>query len=167
MANETILKRKEEEVAALKEKIQASAAVIAFDYQGLTVKAFETLRKNVRASGCEVAVIKNNISSRAIEAAGYADFATELAGPKALIFSKEDVIAPAKGVFEFAKANKTVKIYSGIVQGKVVPAGKIEELATLPNYETLLTMLAAGMLGTISQLAIGLNMIAENMEANA
>ena len=38
-------------------------------------------------------------------------------------------------------------------------------LATLPSRETLLTQLAAGMLGTLSQLAIGLNMLTEKEEA--
>ena len=40
-------------------------------------------------------------------------------------------------------------------------------LATLPSRETLLTQLAAGMLGTLTQLSIGLNMIAENKEQEA
>jgi ribosomal protein L10 len=34
-------------------------------------------------------------------------------------------------------------------------------LSQLPSYETLLTQLAAGMLGTVSQVAIGLNMLVE------
>ena len=34
-------------------------------------------------------------------------------------------------------------------------------IATLPSRDTLLTQLAAGMLGTLTQLAIGLNMLVE------
>jgi large subunit ribosomal protein L10 len=37
----------------------------------------------------------------------------------------------------------------------------LNELATLPSRETMLTMLAVGMLTPIRELAIGLNMISE------
>ena len=60
-----ILLQKQNEVAELSEKIKSSAAVIAFKYQGLTVEAFQQLRRDMRSNGCEISVIKNNISRRA------------------------------------------------------------------------------------------------------
>ena len=47
-----ILLQKQNEVAELTERIKNSAAVIAFKYQGLTVEAFQQLRKDMRANGC-------------------------------------------------------------------------------------------------------------------
>ena len=64
MAKEIILK-KQEEVAAVSSKIKDSKAVIAFDYQGLTVEKFMQLRNELRSNGCEICVLKNNISRRA------------------------------------------------------------------------------------------------------
>ncbi len=168
MANEAIVKSKELEVNAVVERINASKAVIAFDYQGLTVSQFETLRNSVRAEGCEINVLKNNITRRAAQSAGFGEFADALIGPKALIFSNDDVVAPAKGLYEFSKTTDKVKIACGIVEGQFCDASKVNELATLPSYEALLTMLAAGMLGTVSQLSIGLHQLTEKMEeANA
>ena len=66
-----ILLQKQNEVAELTERIKNSAAVIAFKYQGLTVEAFQQLRKDMRSNGCEISVIKNNISRRAAKACGY------------------------------------------------------------------------------------------------
>ena len=167
MANESILKQKEALVQEAAAKINDSKVVIAFDYHGLTVEKFETLRRSVRKSGGEIFVLKNNISRRAAQATGHGEFAEQLTGPKAIIFASEQIVEPAKALYEFAKQNDIVKISGGIVEGSVVDGKKIAELATLPSYETLLTQLAAGMLGTVRQLAIGLNMLVEKNQENA
>ena len=82
-----------------------------------------------------------------------------------MIFAKEDMVAPAKQIFTFAKENKCVEVVKGVVDGLVYDFAKLEELSSLPSYETLLTQLAAGMLGTVRELAIGLNMLTEKEEA--
>lgn len=164
MAKEIILK-KAEEVKALSEQMKNSEAFISFSYQGLTVEEFQNLRKTLLKDGCHISVIKNNISRRASLELGYDDFAAELKGPKAIVFSESDIIAPAKGLFEFAKTNDKVVVANGVVNGEVYDYSKLEVLATLPSRETLLTQLAAGMLGTLSQLAIGLNMLTEEQNA--
>ena len=155
MANESIVKQKEALVQEAAARITDSKVVIAFDYHGLTVEKFG-----------EVVVLKNNISRRAAKATGHDAFADQLTGPKAIIFASEQIVEPAKVLYDFAKQNDVVKISGGIVEGAVVDGKKIAELATLPSYETLLTQLAAGMLGTVSQLAVGLQQIIEQMEAN-
>ena len=155
-----ILLQKQNEVAELTERIKNSAAVIAFKYQGLTVEAFQQLRRDMRSNGCEVAVIKNNISRRAARECGY-DLDDAFVGPVAIVFSKDDVVAPAKVLFKAAETNKVIQVVKGVVDGDVYSFDQLETLATLPSYETLLTQLAAGMLGTVSQLAIGLNMLVE------
>lgn len=165
MANKNIQSQKAEEVKELTEKMKKSEAFISFSYQGLTVDEFQTLRRNLLKDGCHISVIKNNISRRASEELGYNEFAAELKGPKAIVFSESDIIAPAKGLFAFAKENDKVVVANGVVNGQVYDYAKLEVLATLPSRETLLTQLAAGMYGTLSQLSIGLNMIAEKLEA--
>ena len=160
-----ILLQKQNEVAELTERIKNSAAVIAFKYQGLTVEAFQQLRKDMRSNGCEISVIKNNISRRAARECGY-NLDDAFVGPVAVVFSKDDVVAPAKVLFKAAETNKVIEVVKGVVDGDVYSFDQLETLATLPSYETLLTQLAAGMLGTVSQLAVGLQQIIEQMEAN-
>ena len=155
-----ILLQKQNEVAELSERIKNSAAVIAFKYQGLTVEAFQQLRRDMRSNGCEVAVIKNNISRRAAKECGY-DLDDAFVGPVAVVFSKDDVVAPAKVLFKAAETNKVIEVVKGVVDGDVYSFDQLETLSQLPSYETLLTQLAAGMLGTVRQLAIGLNMLVE------
>lgn len=155
------IKRKAEQVELLTEKLNNAKTVVAFDYPGLTVEAFTKLRTDLRNAGCEVAIYKNNISRRASIAAGYEAFADTLVGAKAIAMSAEDVVAPAKVVYDFAKENKQVVIQSGVVEGKIATVDMLNELATLPSYETMLTMLAAGLLTPIRELTVGLHMISE------
>ncbi|MDI6453519.1 50S ribosomal protein L10 [Peloplasma aerotolerans] len=153
------IERKAEAVRELSEKLGRAATVVAFDYPGLTVEQFTNLRNQLREADCEVTVYKNNISKRASIAAGYDALADTLVGAKALAISYSDVVAPAKIVYDFAKTNKVVQIHAGIVEGKVVNVDIINELAMLPSRETLLTMLAVGLLTPVREIAIGLNMI--------
>lgn len=162
----TIVLKKQEEVEALSKKISSAKTIVALDYAGLTVKEFESLRKELRKSGCDIKVYKNNIARRASEIAGYADLVPALKGPKAIAMSNDDVIAPAKIVYDFAKTSKKITIQGGVVEGVVASVEKINELATLPSYEVLLTQLAAGMLGTVRDLAIALHLYTEE-NANA
>ena len=155
----SVIEKKAEAVVELSEKLGRATTVVAFDYPGLTVAQFTQLRSQLREAGCDVTVYQNNISRRASIAAGYDALADSLLGAKALAISYSDVVAPAKIIYEFAKANKVVQIQAGIVEGKVVGVEQLNALALLPSRETLLTMLAVGMLTPIRELAIGLNMI--------
>ncbi len=156
------LAQKQKEVAEVAERIKNAKTVVVFKYQGLTVDAFQNLRRNMRAKDCEVSVIKNNISSRASKEAGYEGLADAFVGPVAIAFSKSDLVAPAKVLFDATKGeNAKVEVVKGVVDGDVYDFNQLKTLSQLPSYETLLTQLAAGMLGTVSQLAIGLNMLVE------
>ena len=160
-----VLAQKKADVEALTKRMKEAKTIVAFDYIGLTVEQFTNLRRQLRDAGCEVQVIKNNISRRASEGAGYADLAQYFKGPKAVAFSNNDVVAPAKIIYEFSKQNDVVKIHAGVVEGKVENEKGIIGLATLPSRETLLTMLAMGMLKPLMDLSVGLNMLTEK-EAN-
>ena len=160
---ESIL-QKQNEVSALVEKMKNSASVVVFKYQGLTVAKFQELRREMRSNGGEISVIKNNISARAAQACGYNDLEDAFAGPVAIAFSS-DMVAPAKVLFKAATGeNAKIQVIKGVVDGDVYSFEQLQTLSQLPSYETLLTQLAAGMLGTVRQLAVGLNMLVEQGE---
>ena len=156
------IEAKKQEVAQVSEKFKAAKAVIAFKYQGLSVLKFQELRKEMRANGCEVSVIKNNISARAAKEAGFEGLSDAFVGPVAVAISNDDVVAPAKVLFKAAgEENSKVEVVKGVVDGDIYDFDKLKALSSLPSYETLLTQLAAGMIGTLSQLSISLNMLVE------
>ena len=159
MANEKIIKQKEEEVKALAEKIKDAKLVLLTDYRGINVTDATNLRKTLRGTNSEYKVIKNNITRRALKECGIDGLDEMLEGPTAVILGNEDYLAPAKAIYEFTKNNDFYKIKAGIVEGKVMTADEIVTLAKLPSKETLLSMLAGALLGNISKLAVALEQI--------
>jgi large subunit ribosomal protein L10 len=158
------IERKAEAVQELSEKLGRATTVVAFDYPGLTVEQFTQLRSQLRQANCEVTVYKNNITRRASIAAGFEELADTFVGAKALAISYDDVVAPAKIIYDFAKETKIVKIAAGIVEGKLADLDMLNELATLPSRETMLTMLAVGLLTPLKELAVGLDMISSEQQ---
>ena len=57
-------------VADIKESLEGSEAVFLTEYRGLTVKAVQELRANLRASGAEYKVVKMSLARLAAGDAG-------------------------------------------------------------------------------------------------
>lgn len=159
MANEKIIKQKEEEVKALADQIKEAKLVLLTDYRGINVTDVTNLRKTLRGTSSDYKVIKNNITRRAFAECGIEGLDESLLGPTAVIIGKEDYLEPAKAIYEFTKKNDFYKIKGGIVEGKVMSADEIITLAKLPSRETLLSMLAGALLGNISKLAVALDQV--------
>ena len=159
MASEAILKQKEEEVAKLAEKFKASNLILLTDYRGITVEDVTTLRNTLRDTNSEYKVIKNNIVRRALETNGETSLDEALEGPTAVITTEGEYLDPLKAIYKFSKDNEFYKIKGGIVEGKVLSVEELITLAKLPSRQELLGMLAGGLLGTISKLAVGLDQV--------
>ena len=167
MASETILKQKEEEVKNLAEKLKDAKLVLLTDYRGISVEDVTSLRNTLRDTKSEYKVIKNNIVRRALNTNGEAGLDPVLEGPTAVVIADEDYVEPLKAIYNFSKANDYYKIKGGIVEGKVMSAEELITLAKLPSRQELLGMLAGGLLSTISKLAVGLDQVRIQKEANA
>ena len=159
MASEKIIKQKEEAVKNLAEDLKDATLVLLVDYRGINVEDVTKLRKDVRETNADYRVIKNNIIKRALNANGESGLDELLEGPTALITSKEDYLAPAKAVYNFAKKNEFYKIKGGIIEGKVMTAEEIITLAKLPSRQELLAQLAGCLLGNITKLAATLDAV--------
>lgn len=165
--SEAIIAKKAEIVEEVVAKFEASASVVFVDYRGLTVEEVTNLRKQLRDAGVEMKVIKNSILSRAADKVGYEGLADVFTGPTAVAFSNEDVVAPAKIMVEFAKDAKALEVKGGIVEGKVNTVEQINELATLPNREGLLSMLLSVLQAPVRNVAYAVKAVAEKDEEAA
>ena len=167
MASEKILAQKEKEVEELAAKIKEAKIVLLTDYRGISVEQVTNLRADLRKSNSEYKVIKNNITRRALEKCEYEGLEDLLVGPTAVVMNNDDYLDAAKAIYGFAKDNDFYKIKGGIIEGKVMSAEEIITLAKLPSKETLIGMLAGALLGNISKLAVALDQVKVQREANA
>lgn len=162
MANTKIIEQKSGVVSEIKEKLESANSIVLFDYRGLTVSEVTDLRRKLRESGSDFKVYKNTLAKRAMNMLNM-DITEHLEGPTAITFSS-DALAPIKVLAEFAKKHSALELKVGIVDGKISDIAVLNKLATIPSRDTLLTMLAAGMLGTVRNLSICLDLYAKQKE---
>ena len=164
MANPKILEQKQLVIDEIKEKIENSNGVVLFDYRGLTDAEIKELKIALRQENSGYKVYKNTLMQRALNDLNI-DISEHLNGPSALAYS-EDQIAPIKVLANFMKKHKAVTLKVGLVDNEITTSDKLEQLATIPSREGLLTMLAGGMLAIPKDLAICLDLYAKNLEEN-
>ncbi len=162
MASSKILDTKKAIVSEITDKLKNSESVILFEYQGLTVSEVSELRRKLRETEAEVKVYKNTLLKRALDDVNL-NLDGFLEGPNAIMFGK-NLLEPIKVITEFAKDHDKMNIRVGIINGEAADLSVIKEYAAIPSYEGLLTMLAAGMMEHVRNLAIGLNLYAEKLE---
>ena len=164
MANQKIIEQKQNVVNEISDKIKNSSSVVWFEYQGLTVSETNELRRLLRETDSDFKVYKNTLVTRALK-----DLEIELnetlEGPKAIAFGK-DAVAPIKTLSDFSKKHQALELKVGIVDGEVANIDTLKQLATIPSREGLLTMLAAGLMGTVKDLSICLDLYAKQKEEN-
>lgn len=159
-----VIEQKKQLVSEIADKFRASESTILVDYRGLDVAEVTELRSQLRAAGVEFKVYKNTMSRRAVEEAELSELSDALVGPTAIAFSNEDVVAPAKILNGFAKEHEALEIKGGVIQGNVATVDQIKELADLPNYEGLLSMLLSVLQAPVRNFAYATKAIAEQKE---
>ena len=162
MANVNILAKKQEVVNEITDKVKTSNSVVFFEYRGLSVSEMTELRRKLRENDSDVKVYKNTLAKRALDALNF-DMEGELHGPKAMAYGN-DTIAPIKVLSEFSKNHPALEIKIGIVDGEITHIDTLNQLATLPSREQLLTMVAAGLMGTVRDLSICLDLYSQDLE---
>lgn len=159
-----VIQKKEQLVNEIAEKFRASQSTILVDYRGLSVAEITELRAQLREANVDFKVYKNTMTRRATAAAELTDLDENLVGPTAIAFSNEDVVAPAKVLNNFAKTHDALEIKGGVIEGKVASLDQIKELADLPNYEGLLSMLLSVLQAPVRNFAYVSKAVAEQKE---
>lgn len=160
----SVIEKKKALVEEITDKFRASQTTVVVDYRGLDVSVVTELRKNLRDAGVEFKVYKNTMTRRAAEAADLADLTETFVGPTAIAFSNEDVIAPARIINDLAKTNENLEIKGGVIEGKIASLEQINELASLPDYEGMVSMLLSVLQAPVRDFAYVVKAIGEEKE---
>jgi large subunit ribosomal protein L10 len=151
--------KNQQEIRILTEKFRAMKGLILTEYRGLTVEEFSELRLKLRPFDSEYIVVKNTLSKIALKEAGV-EIDKNFSGPTALVIENENVVSPAKVIFEFAKIHPALKIKAGFFEGKFVDVLIVEQLSNLPSREVLILRVLCGMsvpvMGFINILAVNI-----------
>ena len=142
-----------EKVAALKEQIDGSTALLLTEYRGLTVSEMTELRHALLEVDASFAVIKNTLMARAAADAGIQEMEPFLAGPSAVAFVRGDAVAAAKKIKAAIKQYPALVLKGGYMDGQVLDAEAANALADLESREVMLSKIAGLMKGEMARAA--------------
>ena len=162
MPNAKILSEKKAVVEALAERFKGASAGVFVDYRGITVAEDTQLRRELVSNEVEYSVVKNTLTRFALEKAGLSDLDSVLNGTTSLATSAGDPIAPIRIINEYSKKmGDRFNIKAAFMDGKVLDAQEIEEIAALPSKDALYAKVLGTMLAPITSLAVVLGQILE------
>lgn len=139
-------------VEELRSKVKDSAFLIVADYQGLNVGKTEELKRRLHGVKAQFQVIQNRMFKRVASELSQPGLEKGVAGPSAMVYGKGDVVQAAKVLKDFIKENNLPTIKIGSLQGALLSAAEIQQLAGLPSREVLLATLVGTIAAPLTQL---------------
>jgi large subunit ribosomal protein L10 len=172
-AGETM--NREEKSATIQEiaaQIEASEAIFAVDYRGISVSQAAELRAKLREADASFRIVKNRLTKLAADQAGEQRLAELLQGPTALTFVRGDTAQAAKAISTFNKEHEVLTYKGGFMDTTSLDEDAFKSIALLPSRDVLygqftgivaspLTGLVRGLGSMIQGLALQLGQIAE------
>jgi large subunit ribosomal protein L10 len=163
-----------EEIAA---QLGEAQAIYAVDYRGISVPQAAELRASLREHDASFRIVKNTLTLRAADKAGV-EAVKELVseGPTALTFVRGDAALAAKALDTFSRRADVLVVKGGILEGRILAADEVRQLARLPSRDVLtaqfagvvaspLTGLVRGLGSLVGGLAVALAQVRDRKEA--
>lgn len=145
--------QKVETVRDTADMLRDAEAVVLADYRELSVAQMNEMRRDLGQNGVQVRVIKNTLIRRAADEVGLAGLEPFLTGPTIVMVSQADPVAPAKNVQRKARELRTLQIKAGVLQGRVLSAVEVRDLASLPGEQDLRAQVVGTLVQPIRMLA--------------
>ena len=133
--------QKATEVSELSEQIGKASNAFLIDFKGITVPQVTELRKQVRQANSSYVVVKNTLALIALKDSPIINMKEQFNGPTAIAFNATDAVVLAKALTKFAKDVPAVTFKGALLNGQVVAASEIQNIANLPSREELVAKL--------------------------
>ncbi len=162
-----LTREKKEEVVEKVKNITKNAQNVTFvNFKGLSVEKANQIRQKLKDEGVGYLVAKKSLIKRAFNEVGVSGEMPPLEGEIAIAYSNEDLIAPAREVYQF-KSNKgpeTFSIVGGIFDGSFMDMEKMVEVASIPSRPVLYGQFVNLVNSPIQGFVTALDRIAEKKE---
>jgi large subunit ribosomal protein L10 len=169
--------QKEKVIEELAAQLGEAQAIYAVDYRGISVPQAAELRASLREQDASFRIVKNTLTLRAADQAGVEAVKELVAeGPTALTFVRGDAALAAKALDGFSRRADVLALKGGLLEGRLLGADEIRQLARLPARDVLtaqfagvvaspLTGLVRGLGSMVAGLAIALAQVRDKKEA--
>lgn len=157
---------REEKSATIQEiaaQIEASEAIFAVDYRGISVSQAAELRSKLREADASFRVVKNRLTKLAADKAGEERLAELLQGPTALTFVRGDTAQAAKAISTFNKEHDVLTYKGGFMDTTSLDAESFKAISLLPSREVLIGQFAGVVASPITGVVRGLNALIQGL----
>ena len=144
-------------VAELAENFGRASIALISEYKGLNAGESDDMRRRIRAVSGEFRVAKNTLLRLAIKDTSFAALDSQLGGSVGLILSYADPVELAKTVSSLKDLGEKFKVRGGVLDGKPLSPEEINELASLPPREVIMSQLLGLLQAPATQLVRLLN----------
>jgi large subunit ribosomal protein L10 len=154
---------KQQDLDNLKTELAKVSTVILTTFQGITVENDTKLRRAVQAAGGKYKVVKNTLAERAGVGTSAEGLLKNLTGTNSIAYTNTDPVALAKALTKVAKDVPAFQFKSGVVEGRVVSIAEIQQLASLPSKEELISKIMFLLNAPAQRIAMALNALPRNL----
>jgi len=157
---------REEKSATIQEiaaQIEASEAIFAVDYRGISVPQAAELRAKLREADASFRIVKNRLTKIAADKAGEERLAELLQGPTALTFVRGDTAQAAKAISTFNKEHDVLTYKGGFMDTTSLDAESFKAIAVLPSREVLIGQFAGVVASPVTGVVRGLNALIQGL----
>ena len=145
-------------VEELAEKASKAKALVFTNYQGLTHKQMEGLKRAIKPLEAEYVVAKNSLVLRALDANKLkVEEEKDLDGPTGTLLIYGELIQPLKELAKLIKELGIPSVKFGIMDKERISGDQVLKLSSLPSKEVLLTQMVVGLKSPIFGLHRALN----------
>jgi large subunit ribosomal protein L10 len=153
---------KQKDLDQLKVNLAKVSTVILTTFQGITVEDDTKLRRAVQAAGGKYQVVKNTLAELAGAGTPASGVLKDLKGTNSIAYTSTDPVALAKALTKIAKDVPAFRFKSGVVEGRVLSIAEIQQLATLPSKEELISKIMFLLNAPAQRLAVVINAVPRN-----
>jgi len=154
---------RQKRVEELHQELAHVSTIILSTFQGIKVEEDTRLRRAVEAAGGSYQVVKNTLAERAAQGTAAEPLLKSLSGTNSIACTAADPVALAKALTKFAKDVPAYQFRAGIVEGRVVSVGEIQQLASLPSKEELISKIMFLLQSPAQRLAGAAAAVARNL----
>jgi len=149
----------------LKHRLTGVDEALLVNLTGIDANTNHRLRRELREKDISLMVIKNSLARRAAEGTALAPAFEGLAGPSALVWGGEDIVALAKEVIRFTKDRdfEPLEARGGIMEGEALTGEEVVAISKWPSRSEQLSILVGQMLNPGGALASQLNSVGESL----
>ena len=151
-------------IAKLSDAFKEASSIVFVGFTKLTVADASKMRKQLSQAGVRYFVAKKTLIRLVLNQQGYEGEIPELPGEIAIAWTKDEVTAPARGVYEYSKSKKMkdiLAILGGVFNGAFVDAKGMTEIAMIPPMQVLRGMFVNVINSPIQGFVVALDKIRE------